>query len=263
MFEPQDHPNDFAYPGGPPIPPYDIAGWTLALQMGVKFDRILDEFNGPFSPLTSSLEPPTGIVTSESAPSHLLRHESNNAYIAVNRLLKSGAEVSRLSASLEFGGSTYPPGAFHITANSTSSTLIDQSAKGLGLTFTGLPIRPIGPIRPIRPTKIALWDRFGGSMTSGWTRWILEQFEFPFDVLYPPDLDSGRLSAYDLLILPDGAIPALRTARAPSTDSGDTPAAPIAESTIPEEYRVRRGAISESTTLPRLRQFLESGGTIF
>ena len=44
MFEPQDHPNDFRYPGGPPNPPYDIAGWTLALQMGVQFDRVLDGF---------------------------------------------------------------------------------------------------------------------------------------------------------------------------------------------------------------------------
>ncbi|MCK7483842.1 MAG: hypothetical protein M0C28_47750 [Candidatus Moduliflexus flocculans] len=35
MFEPQDHPNDFPYPGGPPDPPYDSAGWTLAYQMGV------------------------------------------------------------------------------------------------------------------------------------------------------------------------------------------------------------------------------------
>ena len=48
MFEPQDHPNDFQFPGGPPIPPYDNAGWTLAYQMGVKFDRILDGFTGPF-----------------------------------------------------------------------------------------------------------------------------------------------------------------------------------------------------------------------
>ena len=36
MFEPQDHPNDFRYPGGPPVPPYDITGWTLAMQMGVQ-----------------------------------------------------------------------------------------------------------------------------------------------------------------------------------------------------------------------------------
>ena len=47
MFEPQDHPNDFQYPGGPPIPPYDNAGWTLAYQMGIQFDRILDDFTGP------------------------------------------------------------------------------------------------------------------------------------------------------------------------------------------------------------------------
>ena len=49
MFEPQHHPNDFQYPGGPPIPPYDSAGWTLALQMGVQFSRIMDGVSGPFT----------------------------------------------------------------------------------------------------------------------------------------------------------------------------------------------------------------------
>jgi hypothetical protein len=47
MFEAQDHPDDIAYPGATPQPPYDNAGWTLAYQMGVKFDRVLDAFNGP------------------------------------------------------------------------------------------------------------------------------------------------------------------------------------------------------------------------
>src|SRR5690606_2945291 len=45
MFDPQDYPNDFQYPGGPPIRPYDAAGWTLAYQMNVNFDRILDSFD--------------------------------------------------------------------------------------------------------------------------------------------------------------------------------------------------------------------------
>ena len=58
MFEPQDHPNDFQYPGGPPIPPYDITGWTLALQMGVQFDRLLDDFSGPFAKIDGLLPPP-------------------------------------------------------------------------------------------------------------------------------------------------------------------------------------------------------------
>ncbi|HSE36081.1 MAG TPA: M14 metallopeptidase family protein, partial [Blastocatellia bacterium] len=48
MFEPQDHPNDIPYPGGPPTPPYDNAGYTVAYQMGVKFDRVLEGFEGPF-----------------------------------------------------------------------------------------------------------------------------------------------------------------------------------------------------------------------
>ncbi len=61
MFEPQDHPNDFRYPGGPPVPPYDIAGWTLALQMGIKFDRILDGFDGPFAKVNGWLTPPAEI----------------------------------------------------------------------------------------------------------------------------------------------------------------------------------------------------------
>ncbi len=52
MFEPQDHPNDFAYPGGPPNRPYDITGWTLAMQMGVKFDQVFDGFDGPFEKIS-------------------------------------------------------------------------------------------------------------------------------------------------------------------------------------------------------------------
>src|SRR4029078_11002109 len=32
MFEPQDHPDDFAFPGAPPTRPYDNAGYTLAFQ---------------------------------------------------------------------------------------------------------------------------------------------------------------------------------------------------------------------------------------
>src|SRR6266849_6110980 len=42
MFEPQDHPNDIPYPGGPPTPPYDATGYTLAFTMGVQFDRVIE-----------------------------------------------------------------------------------------------------------------------------------------------------------------------------------------------------------------------------
>src|SRR5262249_52097133 len=109
MFEPQDHPDDFAYPGAVPTPPYDIAGWTLAFQMGVRFDRILDGFDGPFEKLTQEVRPQTGRMTSVFDPAgYLLSHEVNDSFIAVNRLLQGNEEVYWLKNSFSANGKTYP-----------------------------------------------------------------------------------------------------------------------------------------------------------
>src|SRR5690606_3857147 len=73
MFEPQDHPNDFRYPGGPPVRPYDAAGWTLAYQFGIRFDRVIDAFVGPFEPIPSGqLQSPRRPAFSRSVHGHLL-----------------------------------------------------------------------------------------------------------------------------------------------------------------------------------------------
>ena len=55
-------PYDFAYPGGPPKPPYDAAGWTLAYTMGVDFDSVYDGFDGPFQKIQGFAKPPAGEV---------------------------------------------------------------------------------------------------------------------------------------------------------------------------------------------------------
>ena len=96
MFEPQDHPNDFAYPGGPPIRPYDSAGYTLAFQMAVSFDRVLDGFDGPFEEIEGRSCPrrPAGSATPRAPSGFFLGPQSNDAFRAVNRLLKAGEEVS-------------------------------------------------------------------------------------------------------------------------------------------------------------------------
>src|SRR3954465_10324945 len=83
MFEPQDHPNDIPYPGAAPIPPYDNAGWTLAYQMGVVFDRILDGFDGPFAPINGFARIATPRV-GPAAAGYALSHSVNDAFAAVN-----------------------------------------------------------------------------------------------------------------------------------------------------------------------------------
>src|SRR6478672_3840322 len=117
MFEPQDHPNDFAYPGGPPKRPYDNAGYTLAYQMGVQFDRILDGFDGPFQEIKGLATPPAGRVTDVAAArGYLVRHETNDAFVAVTRALKANVAVSQLRARLTANGRTYPAGTFYSDA---------------------------------------------------------------------------------------------------------------------------------------------------
>src|SRR5439155_1228305 len=96
---------------GPPIPPYDNAGWTLAYQMGVSFDRILDRFDGSFEPVRDTATPPPGTVShADGATGFLLSHRVNDAAIATNRLLAKGEEVDWLVQPVAANGRDYPAG---------------------------------------------------------------------------------------------------------------------------------------------------------
>ncbi|HWP36038.1 MAG TPA: M14 metallopeptidase family protein [Gemmatimonadales bacterium] len=260
MFEPQDHPNDFRYPGGPPIPPYDNAGWTLAYQMGVHFDRILDGFDGPFEKVQGLVKPPAGMVANaERAAGFLLSHEVNDAVVATNRLLAARHEVYWLTAPTQANGKTYPAGTIYIPARGAAGQMVRQLAADLGLNFDGVAATPGGGNMRIRPVRIGLWDRYGGSMPSGWTRWLLEQFQFPFEVVYPQALDAGKLATkYDVLVFPTGAIPS-DDQRPQGGGFGGLGPDPMS---IPAEFRGWLGAVTKDKTIPHLTQFLNEGGTI-
>jgi hypothetical protein len=251
MFEPQDHPNDFRYPGGPPNPPYDIAGWTLAFQMGVKFDRILDGFDGPFGKVAGLLPPPpAAIQTVSNAAGYLLDHRIDNSFTVVNRLLKTNCDVYWLTKPEGSLG----PGAIWVPASTAARAVLERGARELGVPAQATAKAPAGDALKLKPIRIGLYDQYGGIMTSGWTRWILEQYEFPFQVVYPNTLDAGALSdKFDVLVFTDGAF---RRA-----GQGGGVFMPNPES-VPEEYRASIGRVSEDKTIPILKGFVEAGGTV-
>jgi hypothetical protein len=262
MFEPQDHPNDFQYPGGPPIPPYDSAGWTLAYQMGVKFDRVLDGIDGPFERLSGLQAPAPGTVTDAAgAVGYVVSHRHNDAFTAANRLLKAGEEVYAVAdRSWRSADGT---GVLFVPAKPTTAALLRKSATDLGLSFTAVTERPGGVVHKLTRTRIGLGDRYGGSMPSGWVRWLLEQYEFDYELVFPQTLDAGNLRAkYDVLVFPDGGIPE-------PPPPGGGPAAggefggrqPRAED-IPAEFRGWLGAVTAERTLPQLKRFAEEGGVL-
>ena len=219
MFEPQDHPNDFAYPGGPPIAPYDAAGWTLAYTMGIKFDRILEGFDGPFQriPYGEELAAPAPVVRDG-----WLDARCNSSFTEVNRLLKTGKTVYRSTAN----------GNFYIGGH-----------------------RPANTVK-ISPARIAVWDTYGGSIPSGWLRFIMERYDFPFDVVYAPAIDSGRLrDKYDVIVFVTGAI------QPPGEGPRFGGRMPDPES-IPAGWRSHLGRITAEKSIPQLKKFLEDGGRV-
>ena len=207
MFEPQDHPDDFAYPGAPPTPPYDIAGWTLAFQMGVKFDRILEGFDGPFQKIDQEVKPTPGKVADEpNATGYLLSHETNDSFVAVNRLLQTQEDVSWIKNSLSLNGKIYPAGTHFITARPGTAAKLRGIAGQTGLSFDAIATEPPVDVFKLRSPRVALWDRAGGSVPSGWTRYVLEKFEFPYTVVTADVLGQANLNeTFDVVILVDDA----------------------------------------------------------
>ncbi len=255
MFEPQQHPNDFQYPGGPPIAPYDNAGYTLAYQMGVQFDRVLEGFDGPFQEIDGFAKPPAGRVSGRAGRNggYTFSPRVNDSFIAVNRLLGAGAEVYRLA-----------DGNFFVRNRRDLDKTLRGYAQELGISFTGSNRAAGRDAVRLQPVRIALWDTYGGSMPSGWTRFLLERFEFPFEVVYPQTLNAGNLRAkYDVIILPDGSVPAPPTpGQTQGQGGGGQGQGGPRSADIPEEFRNRLGRISADTTAPQLKAFLEQGGTI-
>ena len=252
MFEPQQHPNDFEYPGGPPIAPYDNAGWTLAFQMGVEFDRVLDGFEGPFELIEALAEINAGAVMGSGASGYVFDHRNNNAFLAVNRLLADGGQVAWLLEPP--AGVDLPEGAFYVAANQVDRSGLEALASEIGVDFHAV-TAPSGETLRLRRPRLALWDQYGGSMPSGWTRMILEDFGFDFEVVYAPEIAAGDLrSRFDVLILEDGAVP-------PPTGGRDY-GFPSDPRQVPSEYSDRIGSITAVRGVPEILDFARAGGTV-
>ena len=182
----------------------------------------------------------------------------NDAFVAINRLLKANEDVYWLKSAVTANGKTYPVGTIYVAAKATTLPILQKAATEKGLIVDAVASKPAGDSMKLKPVRIGLWDQYGGSMPSGWTRWLFEQYEFPFDVVFPNTLDAGNLNAkYDVLIFVDGAIP-LRDGAAGGGGFGAQPAA----ETIPAEFRDRLGRVTVARTVPELKKFAENGGTI-
>jgi hypothetical protein len=176
----------------------------------------------------------------------------NDAFAVVNRLLADGVEVSVMEQPVAVGDVRYPAGAFFVAGGARSRGRLEPLLREHGVDARAVARRPAGTATRLRAARIGLFDQYGGSIDSGWTRFVLERFGFPFTVVYPPELDAGNLNArFDVLIFPNGAIPApgRRQLAERVTD-------------LPPLYEVRMGTVTAERTVPQILDFVRRGGTV-
>lgn len=259
MFEPQDHPHDLEYPGGPPKAPYDVTGYTLAYQMGIKFDRILDGFEAPTTRVPDLIKVAPGSVKGAGSAGWLVSHETNASFTLTNRLLKAGAKVYWLKDGAKAGETAFGPGAIWVPASPAAKAVIDKGVKDLGIDAYAVGGKPSGATIALKPIRIGLVDVYGGSMPSGWNRWMFEKFEAPFQVVYPQRLDAGNIKKdFDVLVFPDGVVPAPQD----SPFKAGRPSTQPKPEDIPAEYHAWLGRFTDDKTLPKVAEFVKGGGSV-
>jgi hypothetical protein len=227
LIEPKKFPERRLYPGGPPDPPYDMTGYELSLQMGVKIDRVTQPF--PLPPRLVDVMPPApGGVQGTGTAGFALAPNQNLGVKALNRLLKTGARAAWAADN-------------SIVLQNIPREAVEAQARELGVTFRAVDAPPAG-LRPIRTPRIALYKSFRANMDEGWTRWILEQYEFQYKSVGNADIRTGDLSQFDVLLFAD--------------ESEDTILNGALEGTMPPEFT---GGIGMEGAA-KVRAFVERGG---
>ncbi len=253
LIEPMVYPdNDWTRNrDGSPLPPYDMASFTLADHMGVESFPLGDRIAAKLEKLTAAPKA-AGKITGTGSAGWLLTPTWNDSFRAVNRVLKNGGAVYRLSNPPQ----PWAPGTFWIPASGATSTAAVQTlANEFGLPFAAAAAPPSGTMSQLKPLRVALYRRYaGGNMDEGWTRFLFDQWEFPYTRVDADEIRKGGLNAkYDVVLIADDTVRAIVGATGP-----EAAASPFAAAGLPAEYTKALG----TPGVDMLKEFVRSGGSL-
>lgn len=194
-------------PEGVPLNLQDISGYNMAAMMGSNIVEVAK----PFEVIVTRVKEitlPEPSVGARTKHGYVLDGRLNNAFRAVNGLLKRGLKVHRVEEEVDIDGETLPKGAFYIQDQKGIAEAIEAQAETHKLEFHALENAPKFRIHELKPQRIAMYQRYyGGNMDEGWTRWLLEQYEFECSTVKDDEIKKGIQGRYDILIFPSDPTP--------------------------------------------------------
>ncbi|MBA7680028.1 hypothetical protein ES703_88335 [subsurface metagenome] len=252
MMERQVYPDRFSYPGGPPEAPYDMAGWTLPLQMGVRSVSVHQPFESRAQKLDTVTMPQGKVIGSpEEVSGYVVQAGANDNYRLINRLFKAGIAFQLISSQTrwkDITGMEMPCGSLFIPDANNVAEAAPKLLEGISTALIGVQQKYSevkAACRSISPPRIGLYQPWTASIDEGWTRLVLDNFEFAYTSLHNAEIRAGNLrKRYDCLILP-------------SVSSGSIIKGRAVDTTEPQYV----GGIG-SEGIITLQNFVQDGGTL-
>ena len=240
LLETQRYPDRREGANGPPLRPYDITGWTLPAQMGVDGSWVAKPFEAALEKVTGAAAAPA--VVSGAGSVYVVTPRANDAFLLANRTWKAGGEVRRSAAAFSANGRELPAGSFVLKG-------LDRAGVEAVARERGLPVLAVESAPPaatlLKPPRIGIYKSWVPNIDEGWTRWVLEQFEFPYRSLPDADVRKGSLrESLDVIVLPDATGKTILDGNAPGS--------------VPPEFTGGIGLAGAAA----LEQFVREGGTL-
>ena len=203
MLERQVYPDLRYYPGGPPIPPYDVTAQTLGMLMGVEVDQIDEPVRADLE-LLDEVAPRRTPMPPAPGWGYLVGPGSNAGFLAAARLQRAGVRLYRAAETFESNGHAYAPGTWLVPPTREAEGILESVSRETGLVIGGANEAPGVPgFRMRAPTRVGLW-RAANNMPGGWMRWLFEQYELGHFEISSLDFDGDLSDMYDVIVLPAG-----------------------------------------------------------
>jgi hypothetical protein len=259
LLEKQKYPDLRQYPGGPPVPPYDNAGWTLPLQMGVACDQVEDPFEAKLEKIDKV--PSLGVLQPDSAAAYyILDSRVNAAYSVVFSLLGQKAEVYRSKETVQADGFKAAPGSFIIKNSPEVQKILPALVEKWQLHVYGLSDVSSIAKASLKNPRIGLYQSWRSNMDEGWTRYVFDDLGVPYKTIHNDVFKAAKgkkpnlRADFDVIVFADENPDMIKTGKPSPTSEY----ARFFTANFPPEYE---GGI-EKEGVEALKAFVEAGGIL-
>lgn len=218
LLETQTYPDLRKWKNGPPIPPYDVVGHTLPLQMGVRVFPIEQPIPAGLALQreADAISYRGSVAAAESVQAWVLDERQNASVAAVMDLLAENVPVYRArEARPEQGIRT---GSIIVPFTDDNRELLREIVEQGGTDAAEIAGFEDLAVYRQQSVRLGVYRPNVSSMDEGWARWVLEEFGFEYTTLTTTDVKQGGLrERFDCILVPHVAADGIRNGQPEKT----------------------------------------------